>query len=145
MKMKTIGYWTTTAIIAFVLLSGGAAELAHRRETVEGMAHLGYPLYFTMILGFWKVLGGIALLAPRFPRLKEWAYAGAFFDLTGAAVSHAVRGDDTGHLIWPLVFAALTVASWALRPQSRTLGTLFPAKVPGQARLEPAGLRASLS
>ena len=145
MKMKAIGYWTTTAIIAFVLLSGGAAELAHRRETIEGMAHLGYPLYFTMILGFWKLLGGIALLAPRFPRLKEWAYAGAFFDLTGAAVSHAARGDDTAHLIWPLVFAALVVISWALRPQSRALGTLFPAKVPGQARLESAGLRSSLS
>ena len=145
MKMKTIGYWTTTAIIAFVLLSGGAAELAHRRETVEGMAHLGYPLYFTMILGFWKLLGGIALLAPGFPRLKEWAYAGAFFDLTGAAVSHAARGDDAAHLIWPLVFAALTVASWALRPQSRTLGALFSAKAPAQARLESAGLRSSLS
>ena len=145
MKMKTIGYWTTTAIIAFVLLSGGAAELAHRRETIEGMAHLGYPLYFTMILGFWKLLGGIALLAPRFPRLKEWAYAGAFFDLTGAAASHAARWDGTAHLIWPLVFAALVVVSWALRPQSRTLGTLFPAKVPAQARLESAGLRSSLS
>lgn len=122
MKAKTIGYWTTTAIIAFVLLSGGAAELAHRPETVEGMTHLGYPLYFTLILGVWKVLGGIALLAPRFPRLKEWAYAGAFFDLTGAVASHAARGDDAAHLIWPLVFAALTLASWALRPQSRVLG-----------------------
>jgi uncharacterized membrane protein YphA (DoxX/SURF4 family) len=149
MKMKTIGYWVTTAIIAFVLLSGGAAELAHRRETVEGMAHLGYPLYFTLILGVWKVLGGIALLAPRFPRLKEWAYAGAFFDLTGAAVSHAASGDDMAHLIWPLVFAALTMASWALRPQSRTLGTLFPAKAEAQTQAqawrEPAGLRSSLS
>jgi len=145
MRAKKIGYWTTTAIIAFVLLSGSAAELAHRKETVEGMAHLGYPLYFTMILGFWKLLGGIALLAPRFPRLKEWAYAGAFFDLTGAAASHAARGDDAAHLIWPLLFAALTLASWALRPQSRTLGVLFPAKAPAQARLESAGLRSSLS
>jgi uncharacterized membrane protein YphA (DoxX/SURF4 family) len=145
MKTKTIGYWVTTAIVAFVLLSGGAAELAHRKETLEGMAHLGYPLYFTMILGFWKLLGGIALLAPRFPRLKEWAYAGAFFDLTGAAVSHAARGDDAGHLIWPLVFAALVVASWALRPQSRTLGALFPLRTRAQAWQEPAGLRSSLS
>jgi uncharacterized membrane protein YphA (DoxX/SURF4 family) len=128
MKAKTIGYWVTTAIVAFVLLSGGAAELAHRRETIEGMAHLGYPLYFTAILGFWKVLGGITLLAPRFPRLKEWAYAGAFFDLTGATASHAARGDDAGHLLWPLIFAILAVASWALRPQSRTLGALFSAK-----------------
>jgi uncharacterized membrane protein YphA (DoxX/SURF4 family) len=144
MKAKTIGYWTTTAIIAFVLLSGGAAELTHRRETVEGMTHLGYPLYFTAILGFWKLLGGIALLVPRFPRLKEWAYAGAFFDFTGAVASHAARGDDAAHLLWPLLFAALTVASWALRPQSRTLGVLFPAKAPAQARLESAGLRSSL-
>jgi uncharacterized membrane protein YphA (DoxX/SURF4 family) len=123
----------TTAIVAFVLLSGGAAELAHRPETLEGMAHLGYPLYFTLILGFWKVLGGIALLAPRFPRLKEWAYAGAFFDLTGASVSHAARGDDPGHLLWPLVFAILVVASWALRPESRTLGALFPARAHGSS------------
>ena len=125
MKTKAIGYWTTTAIVAFVLLSGGAAELARRPETIEGMKHLGYPLYFTMILGVWKLLGGITLLAPRFPRLKEWAYAGAFFDLTGAAVSHAARGDDAAHLLWPLLFTALTVASWALRPQSRVLGTLL--------------------
>jgi len=145
MKAKTIGYWTTTAIIAFVLLSGGAAELAHRPETLEGMAHLGYPLYFTLILGVWKVLGGIALLAPRFPRLKEWAYAGTFFDLTGAVASHAARGDDTGHLLWPLLFAILTLASWALRPQSRILGTLFPARTPAEGRLDSARLRSSLS
>ncbi|SRR6266446_8988947 len=73
-----------------------------------------------------KPLGAIALLAPRFPRLKEWAYAGTFFELTGAAASHVARGDDEGTLIWPLLFAVPTVISWALRPQSRTLGVLFP-------------------
>ena len=128
MKPKTIGYWTTTAIVAFVMLSGGAADLAHRPETVEGMAHLGYPLYFTTILGFWKVLGGLALLAPRFPRLKEWAYAGIFVELTGAVALHAVNGDDAGHLFWPALFAILALVSWALRPQSRILGDLLPAK-----------------
>jgi hypothetical protein len=55
--------------------------------------HLGYPLYFVTILGFWKVLGAMALLAPRFPRLKEWAYAGTFFEMTGAAASHAMSGN----------------------------------------------------
>jgi uncharacterized membrane protein YphA (DoxX/SURF4 family) len=122
MKAKSMGYWATTTIVALVLLSGGAAQLMRRPETVEGMAHLGYPLYFTTILGFWKVAGGIALLAPRFPRLKEWAYAGAFFELTGASASHLACGDSAGHIMGPLLFAALAVASWALRPQSRTLG-----------------------
>ena len=95
------------------------------------MPVLGYPLYFFAILGFWKVLGAIAILAPRFPRLKEWAYAGIFFDLTGAAASVAavgVYGTYAFHIIAPLVIAGLTVASWALRPQSRTIGILFPAK-----------------
>ena len=121
MKIKAISYWAATAILVLGLLSGGAAELARRREIVEGMVHLGYPLYFITILGFWKVLGGIALLAPRFPRLKEWAYAGIFFDMSGAVVSHTVRGDSVSHLIAPGVFAALAVASWALRPPSRTV------------------------
>jgi uncharacterized membrane protein YphA (DoxX/SURF4 family) len=126
-RTKAIGYWTTTAMLAFALLSGGAAELARRADNVEGMLHLGYPLYFITIIGFWKVLGGIALLAPRFPRLKEWAYAGAFFNMTGAVASHAVCGDSVGHLIAPGFIALLTVASWALRPQSRIVGVLCPA------------------
>jgi hypothetical protein len=89
---------------------------------------LGYPLYFFAILGFWKVAGAIAILVPRFPRLKEWAYAGIFFDLTGAAVSCAAVGGYGAygfHVIAPLLLTAFTVASWALRPQSRTIGILF--------------------
>jgi len=91
---------------------------------------LGYPMYFFAILGVWKVLGAIAILVPRFPRLKEWAYAGIFFDLTGAAVScAAVRGYGAYgfHVIAPLILTGFTVASWALRPPSRTVGVLFPA------------------
>ena len=75
MKTKAIGYWASTAILAFALLSGATAQLAHQQKTLEGVVQLGYPVYFVTILGFWKVLGGIALL-PGFPRLKEWAYAG---------------------------------------------------------------------
>ena len=75
-----------------------------------------------------EVLAGITLLAPRFPRLKEWAYAGIFFNMTGAAASRAARGDDVSHIVAPLVFAGLAVTSWALRPQSRTLGVLSPAE-----------------
>jgi uncharacterized membrane protein YphA (DoxX/SURF4 family) len=91
---------------------------------------LGYPMYFFAIIGVWKVLGAIAILVPRFPRLKEWAYAGIFFDLTGAAISCAAVGGYGAygfHVIAPLLIAGLTVASWALRPPSRTVGILFPA------------------
>ena|SRR5712692_3839410 len=127
MKTKVIGYWLTTSVLVFGVLSGGVAELARRPENAEGMVHLGYPLYFITIIGFWKVLGSMALLAPRFPRVKEWAYAGIFFNMTGAAASHAMCGDAAWHVIVTLGFAVLAIASWALRPQSRTLGGLFPA------------------
>ncbi len=128
MKMRIIGYWITTTLVVLSLVSGGLTELAHQRDTVAGMVHLGYPVYFVTILGFWKVLGAIALLVPRFPRLKEWAYAGAFFDFTGAAASHVASGDPAWHVAVTLSITALAIASWALRPQSRVLGVLFAAK-----------------
>jgi uncharacterized membrane protein YphA (DoxX/SURF4 family) len=123
MTAKRIGYWTTTGLLALTLLSGGAAQLMHRPDNVEGMAHLGYPTYLLTILGIWKLLGGVAVLAPRLPRLKEWAYAGVVFDLTGAAASHAASGDGIGHILAPLLLAGCALASWALRPPSRTLAT----------------------
>ena len=88
------------------------------------MVRLGYPVYFVSILGFWKVLGFIAILVPRFPRLKEWAYAGIFFDLTGAAVSHVATGDYgiyAFHVLATVFLAVLAIASWALRPEDRKL------------------------
>ena len=131
MKMKVIGYWTATAVLAGGLVGGGVMDLLHGPQMLVGqffvqtMQHLGYPLYLLTILGWWKLLGAIALLVPRFPRLKEWAYAGTFFNMTGAAASYVVCSNNVGALIL-LIFAVLTLASWALRPQSRTLGVLFP-------------------
>jgi uncharacterized membrane protein YphA (DoxX/SURF4 family) len=119
---KVIAYWTTTGLVALAMLSGGIAELARRPETINGMRELGYPVYFVMILGFWKVLGSVALVIPKFPRLKEWAYAGIFFNMTGAAVSHVVSQSAAWHVAVTLGLAALTVASWGLRPATRTLG-----------------------
>ena len=87
------------------------------------MKQLGYPVYFVMILGFWKLLGSLALLIPGVPRVKEWAYAGIFFNMTGAAVSHLVCQDAAWHVVVTIGLAALSVASWALRPASRTLGS----------------------
>ena len=134
-KTKSIVYWTMTVLVAF-FMSGGIAQVAQVKGTVDGFVHiLGYPAYFVTILGVWKVLGAIAILVPGFPRLKEWAYAGIFFDLTGAAASNAAVGGYGAygfHILAPLIIAGFTVASWALRPQSRTIGVLFPAK-DGQA------------
>ncbi len=95
---------------------------------MEGMTLLGYPAYFAVILGVWKLLGGAVVLAPRLPLVKEWAYAGMFFNLTGAAASHAAVGDPAGKIVVPLIILLVVVASWALRPASRTLfgGPLIP-------------------
>jgi hypothetical protein len=121
-RTKGIAYWTTTGIIVFAMFSGGIAELAHRPETVNGMKELGYPVYFVIIIGFWKLLGSLVLVAPGLPRVKEWAYAGIFFNMTGAAVSHMVSDSAAWHVVVTLGLAAVTLASWALRPPSRTLG-----------------------
>src|SRR4051812_21495442 len=117
-----IAYWVTTAILAFVMIGGGIADVLRQHDTAAGMVQLGYPLYFMTILGIWKLLGGVTVLAPGLPRLKEWAYAGAVFDLTGATASHLAVGDDVRHILTPLGFAAVALASWALRPSARRLG-----------------------
>jgi hypothetical protein len=131
-KGKNIAYWTTTGLIAFFIGGGGAAQIAQYLGNPQGVVPvLGYPMYFFAILGFWKVLGAIAILVPRFPRLKEWAYAGIYFDLTGAAISCAAVGGYGAyafHVLAPLILAVIAMASWALRPESRTIGILFPAK-----------------
>ncbi|MGN8039636.1 DoxX family protein [Chitinophaga sp. 22321] len=116
---RIITYWITTALVVFQLGSGGIADILRPSYVVEGMVHLGYPVYFCVILGVWKVLGAIAVLLPRTPRLKEWAYAGALFDLTGAAASHLAAGDPALKLVGPLLFAGFALVSWALRPASR--------------------------
>src|SRR4051794_31860809 len=121
MMARRIAYWVTTGLVAFVFLSSGVVNIARPGFATEAMTRLGYPGYFVPFLGVWKVLGGNAVLAPGLPRLKEWAYAGMIFDLTGAAVSHAAAGDPAGAAVFPLLFAGLVMASWALRPESRKL------------------------
>jgi hypothetical protein len=121
MKSRNIAYWIVTALTAFVFLSGGVVDIVRPKSAVEGMMHLGYPAYFMVILGVWKVLGGIVVLAPKSQLLKEWAYAGMLFDLTGAAASHASTGDPAWRIVMPLVLLCIVIASWALRPDSRKL------------------------
>ena len=123
MNARTAAYWTTTTLVALAFLSGGAAYLLGAAEPLRGMAELGYPAYFVTLLGIWKVLGGLAILAPRLPLLKEWAYAGIAFHLSGAAVSHFAIGHPAAKVMVPLVILGLAAASWALRPASRRLAS----------------------
>jgi hypothetical protein len=123
MKAHKLGYWITTALVALAFASGGVFDILKPPPVAATMAHLGYPVYVAVILGAWKLLGTAALLAPGLPRLKEWAYAGILFDLTGAAASHAAVGDGAKAVATPLVILALALASWALRPASRRLAS----------------------
>ncbi|PJZ55564.1 DoxX family protein [Leptospira barantonii] len=120
-KIKTIVYWILTALIAANYAFAGYAYLSRGPEVVEGMAKLGYPLYFVSILGVWKLLGAIAITVPRFALVKEWAYAGMVINLTSASLSNAISGMETFHAIAPLILLVLVALSWALRPESRRL------------------------
>jgi uncharacterized membrane protein YphA (DoxX/SURF4 family) len=119
-RAKSIIYWIATGLIAFILMSGGILQVTMQQESIDGFVKLGYPVHFAVLLGAWKLLGGLAILAPRFPRLKEWAYAGIFFDFSGAVVVSAVTG-SAWHVAPPLVLIGVLVVSWACRPMTRTL------------------------
>ena len=123
-NIKVIAYWITTAALMFVMLAGAFGELTLQWGTIETHTVLGYPLYLLNIIAIWKILGGLTLAVPGLPRLKEWAYAGMFFDITGAFLSHAFVGDGAIHLIETGSIALLVLASWALRPANRTLRNL---------------------
>jgi len=131
-KSRTIVYWIMTALVAFFIGSGGIAQMMQYFASPHAVVPvLGYPMYFFAILGFWKFFGALTILVPRFPRLKEWAYAGIFFDLTGAAASNAMSGGYGAygfHVIAPLIITGFMLASWALRPSSRKLGEILPVK-----------------
>lgn len=118
---RTAVYWVTTALLAFELGLGGVWDVLRVPQVRGVIDRLGYPAYFLVILGIWKLLGAIAVIIPRFPRLKEWAYAGVIFDLTGAFASNVTSGvTDTGTLAYLVLMIGITVASWALRPASRS-------------------------
>ena len=121
MKWKLIAYWICTGIIALCIGSGGLLQVLRVPQNVEGMTALGYPLHFIVLLGVWKVLGALTLLAPRLPLVKEWAYAGIFIDLSGAVVASAANAGGAFHIIAPIVLIGILAASWALRPESRRL------------------------
>lgn len=142
--VRSISYWLLTLVITFELAAGGLWDLLRIEYVRVVLAHLGYPMYLLIILGVWRIPGALVLLAPRFPRLKEWAYAGAFFNYTGAAASHLLAGDAAGRWVGPLVLSVLTLVSWALRPASRRLPQTATSERHVEAWIVPVAIVASM-
>ena len=104
------------------MLANGLAQIFHAKGFVDIVVHLGYPLYFLYIIGVWKILGVTAILIPRFRLVKEWAYAGFFFAMSGAAFSHIALGDPMNEIAPSLVLLILVVLSWYFRPSKKVCG-----------------------
>ena len=120
-KKKLIWYWIITAILSFCIFFGGLTQALQLKQTIQGFKPLGYPTYFISLIGIWKMLGVIAILIPGFKLLKEWAYAGIFFTMTGAVISHIASNDVKVQIIAPFLLAVFTVLSWYLRPAGRKI------------------------
>ncbi len=120
-KRNNIIYWIATIWLALGMTSTGIVQLISMKEETEKFDHLGYPTYLMTILGVWKLLGVVAVLIPKFPVLKEWAYAGFFFAMSGAAISHIISGSPASEIFPSLLLLLLTVVSWYFRPAGRKL------------------------
>lgn len=121
MNAKQIGYWVSLVLFSLAMGFGGIADLTKNPDIMESLKKLGYPEYMALILGAWKIGGVITILLPGCGLLKEWAYAGFLFDLTGASVSHAMVRDSAAEIIIPLVILVIGGCSWFLRPASRRI------------------------
>jgi hypothetical protein len=120
-KRNKIIYWIATIWLSLGMLSTGIVQLLQTGEEVEMITRLGYPVYFLTIIGVWKILGVVAVLIPKFPLLKEWAYAGFFIAMSGAISSHLINGDEAKEIFGPTLLLILTVVSWYFRPADRKL------------------------
>jgi uncharacterized membrane protein YphA (DoxX/SURF4 family) len=121
-KKYKIIYWIATLWLALGMVSTGIVQFVKMKDEVDKTSiHLGYPSYFLTIIGVWKLLGAIAILLPKYPLLKEWAYAGFFFIMTGAIYSHLSVGDEAKEYFGPTLLLVLTIVSWYFRPADRKL------------------------
>ncbi|HLU89912.1 MAG TPA: DoxX family protein [Cyclobacteriaceae bacterium] len=125
-KRNKIIYWFTTGFLSLGMLAGGVQQLLQIGGYVQIVTQLGYPVYLLSILGAWKILGVVAILVPKFPLVKEWAYAGFFFAMSGAAISHIVQGQAFVEAVPSLVLLTMTVASWYFRPPGRRVMPVHP-------------------
>lgn len=120
-KRNKIIYWVATLWLSLGMTATGIVQLIQMPEEAKKMEGLGYPLYFLTIIGVWKLLGVVAVLIPKFPLLKEWAYGGFFFLMTGAVFSHLAVKDSAAEYFGPMLLLVLTVVSWYFRPEGRKL------------------------
>ena len=127
-KRNKIIYWIATIWLSLGMLSTGVVQLLKLKGdgpgSLESMTHLGYPVYFVTILGVCKILGVVALLIPKFPLLKEWAYAGFFFMMSGAIFTHIAVGNSMNEIFPSLLLLILVVISWYIRPADRKIPAL---------------------
>src|SRR5690606_28012340 len=120
-KRNKIIYWITTIWLSLGMVSTGIVQIIQMDEEVQKMNVLGYPSYFLTIIGIWKLLGVVAVLVPKFPLVKEWAYAGFFFLMTGAIFTHFAVGDEAVEYFGPALLLVLTIVSWFYRPAGRKI------------------------
>ena len=123
-KRNKIIYWIATIWLALGMLSTGIVQLFKVKGEIDFIINLGYPGYFLTILGIWKILGVVAVLIPKFPLLKEWAYAGFFFAMSGAVFSHIASGNSVNEIFPPLLLLILTAVSWYFRPADRKISSV---------------------
>lgn len=123
-KRNKIIYWIATLWLSLGMTATGIVQLIRNKDEVALFNNLGYPMYLLIIIGVWKILGVIAVLVPKFALLKEWAYAGFFFVMSGAVISHLAINDAPKELFGPILLIVLTILSWYFRPANRKLSTL---------------------
>ena len=127
-KRNKIIYWIATLWLALGMVSTGTVQLFKLKGespgSLDSMTHLGYPVYFVTLLGICKILGVVVLLIPKFPLLKEWAYAGFFFMMSGAIFTHISAGNSVSEIFPSLLLLILTMVSWYYRPSDRKIVSL---------------------
>ncbi len=121
-KRDKIIYWISTIWLSLGMASTGVVQISQMNDEVQKMSLLGYPSYFLVIIGVWKLLGVIVVLIPKYPLFKEWAYAGFIFVMTGAIFSHLAVRDEAIEYFGPVLLVVLTIVSWYFRPLNRKLG-----------------------
>ncbi|MBX2963080.1 MAG: DoxX family protein [Cyclobacteriaceae bacterium] len=125
-KRNKIVYWVATIWLSLGMVSTGVVQVIHMKEETQFILELGYPEYLLTLLGVFKFLGVIAILIPKFPLLKEWAYAGFLFMMTGAIFSHVAMRDPVAELFGPVLLLVLTVISWYFRPADKKISIANP-------------------
>lgn len=120
-KRNKIIYWVFTLWMSLGMVSTAIVQLMKNKDEIANFTTLGYPLYLMTIIGIWKILGVIAVLIPKLPLLKEWAYAGFFFVMSGAVISHLIVGDPIGKTFPAVLLLILVIISWYFRPADRKI------------------------